>query len=132
MESSAGFSSLPPAVDDLAPPPKRRKLNSDVDNDAANASSVPVKEAAPANPFTGAKERLHTSKIPSRLVGRESEEAKLRAFFESCCEKGQGGGLYICGHPGTGKTASVSHLLRQILSPDASDPSSVREIIYLA
>lgn len=66
---------------------------------------------------------LHSSQIARRLVGREPELAKFRQFVSSRCNTCRGGSLYICGHPGTGKTALVLDQLKQIL-PDPVRSSS--------
>ena len=42
-----------------------------------------------------------------RIIGRETELDTIRGFFHSRIESRSGGGLYICGRSGTGKTEAV-------------------------
>ena len=47
------------------------------------------------------------------MVGRESEQTAIREFIESNIDSNQNGLLYVCGHPGQGKTALVDQILFQ-------------------
>lgn len=123
---STSSSAAVPALDvesDGAPAAKRRKLNPS--DDSSNGVSTEPHAAAPSNSFVAARELLHSSRIPEQLVGRESEERRLRDFFSKCFRDAQGCSLYLSGHPGTGKTASVVNLLKQLSSPSASKNSKV-------
>lgn len=61
------------------------------------------------------KPRLHVSPLsaakmqsPTVLIGREEEISSIQSFISNCIEKKQGGCAYVCGPPGTGKTAVLS------------------------
>lgn len=60
--------------------------------------------------FAKARQALHTS-APSSIVGREKELQIIKSFLQSSLEDGKSGCMYICGRPGTGKTACVNYLL---------------------
>ncbi|XP_062615995.1 cell division control protein 6 homolog isoform X2 [Saccostrea cucullata] len=60
-----------------------------------------------------AKQTFHTAK-PDRLVGREREVEEINKFVKSHVSNKTSGSLYISGAPGTGKTASLSHILDNI------------------
>ncbi|XP_078326574.1 cell division control protein 6 homolog [Crassostrea virginica] len=60
-----------------------------------------------------AKQTFHTAK-PDRLVGREKEVEEISKFVRGCVSQKTSGSLYISGAPGTGKTASLSHILDNI------------------
>jgi Cdc6-like AAA superfamily ATPase len=49
------------------------------------------------------------------LIGREAEVRRIQSFLDEHVSGGVGGSLYVCGGPGTGKTASVTHCL-EVLS----------------
>ncbi|KAK3591690.1 hypothetical protein CHS0354_040618 [Potamilus streckersoni] len=65
------------------------------------------------NGYHKAKQSFHTSK-PERLVGREKEVEEINAFLKGHMLNKTAGSLYISGAPGTGKTASLMHLLDQL------------------
>ena len=57
-----------------------------------------------------AKAVLHSS-TPSTLLCREKEIESLKTFLETHLERHVPGSLYISGPPGTGKTATLTHIL---------------------
>ena len=59
------------------------------------------------------KQALHTA-LPDRLVCRDHEMKAVNVFLDGHLQKKTSGSLYICGAPGTGKTAVIS-LTRQRL-----------------
>ena len=50
----------------------------------------------------------------SELCGRTKELQQIFEFIYNCIHKLNGGILYICGSPGTGKTASVKMILKLV------------------
>jgi Cdc6-like AAA superfamily ATPase len=46
-----------------------------------------------------------------RLIGREKECALIESHFKAIFESGQPRPLYVCGTPGSGKTASISKIM---------------------
>ena len=72
---------------------------------------------APASPeLTQAKQALSTALPEGGVVGREKELAVMRDFLEGAWKKSgkRRRALYVSGAPGTGKTASLKHLLREM------------------
>lgn len=57
---------------------------------------------------------LHLSHIPAALPGREEQHKSLRDFLSTHVDEARGGSLYVSGAPGTGKTASVEHVVHQL------------------
>lgn len=76
----------------------------------AGAAAVP--ERAPLTPLATARRALALSSIPSSLPCRDKEKAQLTRFVdEAITEEGGGPGvLYVCGVPGTGKTACLNEV----------------------
>ncbi|EGC36710.1 hypothetical protein DICPUDRAFT_77605 [Dictyostelium purpureum] len=67
------------------------------------------------NIFERAKDSLHLDAIPDKLPGREGEKAHIQAFLEPKINLGESGGtLYIAGMPGTGKTATVKEIIKNL------------------
>lgn len=50
---------------------------------------------------------LQLSFSPPTPKHREAESARIEGFLQQCIAKKQGGTLYVCGGPGTGKTLHV-------------------------
>nr|XP_061792350.1 cell division control protein 6 homolog [Nerophis lumbriciformis] len=63
--------------------------------------------------FASVKRALHTA-VPERLLSREEERATIRTFLEEKAVRRQPGSLYISGPPGTGKTACLNCVLRDM------------------
>ncbi|KAL5290488.1 ORC1 family protein [Megaselia abdita] len=60
------------------------------------------------------RERLHVSAIPSSLPCRESEFNNIYQFLEGKIQDQCGGCIYVSGVPGTGKTATVTGVIREL------------------
>ena len=78
-----------------------------------------------ASVYARACSALQLSALPESLPCREAEEAVVRSFLTSSIRRGgqQGGGLYVAGVPGTGKTATVRQVLARLAHSATSDPS---------
>ncbi|XP_029383826.1 cell division control protein 6 homolog [Echeneis naucrates] len=63
--------------------------------------------------FQAVKQALHTA-VPERLLSREDERASIRSFLEEKALRGVPGSLYISGAPGTGKTACLNCVLKDM------------------
>jgi cell division control protein 6 len=48
------------------------------------------------------------------VLGRSSEQKSLHSFLTDCLDNHQGGCMYICGSPGTGKTLSVQRTIQEL------------------
>lgn len=122
-----------------SPPAKRARLLT-VDVSAADAadrdaviSVAPATAAAnlPRRPHDSAQvacdaasvlalqQSLHVSAEPAALECREGELAAVRGFVEERVAGGDGGALYVCGSPGTGKSATLAAVRRWAASEPA-------------
>jgi origin recognition complex subunit 1 len=61
--------------------------------------------------FTDAYGRLALAAVPAQLPCRDAEKRQLAAFVGAAVRGAGGGVKYVCGVPGTGKTASVMEVL---------------------
>lgn len=61
-----------------------------------------------------ARTRLHVSVVPDSLPCREREFADIYTFLESKINDECGGCMYVSGVPGTGKTATVTGVIRNL------------------
>ena len=62
------------------------------------------------DPLSEVHAALSLGAVPGKLPCRDAEKAQLAAFVERAV-RGDGGVLYVCGVPGTGKTACMSEVL---------------------
>jgi len=61
-----------------------------------------------------AQESLITRDVKGRLSGRQQEQVKVQQFLETHLQNGTSHSLYICGSPGTGKTATLLQTWKKI------------------
>ena len=76
-----------------------------------------------ASTFSRACTALQLSSLPASLPCREEEASKVRNFLTAALRRGGqlGGGLYIAGVPGTGKTATVRQVLGELARKATKD-----------
>jgi cell division control protein 6 len=55
---------------------------------------------------------------PGQLVGRESEREELTKFLSRCTSPTPNGCLYVSGAPGTGKSAMITEMTRDLFQQD--------------
>lgn len=67
-----------------------------------------------STPLNKARVALHVAHVPDALPCREREAADIFRFVGSKLMDGCGGCIYISGVPGTGKTATVTYVIRQL------------------
>ncbi|KAG1657258.1 Origin recognition complex subunit 1 [Nymphon striatum] len=79
----------------------------------------------PKNSLEEARKRLHVSCLPDSLPCRENEFSDIYSFVEEKLLDKTGGCMYISGVPGTGKTATVREVMRNLnhLSETGEIPS---------
>lgn len=64
--------------------------------------------------FTSARQLFARSADPGRLVGRDNERGEIEEYINSAIEANRGGCMYVSGPPGTGKSALVDEVCREI------------------
>ncbi|KAJ2973019.1 hypothetical protein NUW54_g12146 [Trametes sanguinea] len=67
-----------------------------------------------ADPWLRAMHVLHVAARPGALPCREAEYGRVLRAVEELLEEGSGGCIYISGVPGTGKTATVHAVVREL------------------
>lgn len=72
------------------------------------------KASSTASLYQEAKSLFRRTAIPTRLVGRISERAAINTFCEKHVLGNIPGSLYISGSPGTGKTAMLMEIMKNI------------------
>ncbi|KAF9974620.1 AAA ATPase [Actinomortierella ambigua] len=77
---------------------------------AATVSSLPP----PLNYYQEAKSLFRRSAEPHRLIGREAERDVIQTFCRKHMLTAHAGSLYISGQPGTGKTALLKEIMREM------------------
>lgn len=70
--------------------------------------------AAPQTVYTQARQLFARGATPGRLIGREAEREKLVSFIQDGVKSRRGGCLYVSGPPGTGKSAMVEEVCREL------------------
>ncbi|KAJ8978816.1 hypothetical protein NQ317_018906 [Molorchus minor] len=71
-----------------------------------------------STPLMKARSHLHVSYVPTALPCREKEYSGVFNFLEGKLLDGCGGCMYISGVPGTGKTATVTAVVNNLLEND--------------
>jgi predicted ATPase len=66
--------------------------------------------------FTRAKALLRRGTVPGKLAARTTERAEISTFLSAQCEAKRGAFMYICGPPGTGKTALMTEIYGEFKS----------------
>ena len=84
---------------------KRKTISKKKTNEDHEASQKNVNEAITA--FSSLLNVFSCSRDHG-IVGRNQEERAIRNFIEKNIEYDQSGLLYVCGHPGQGKTAVIN------------------------
>ena len=64
--------------------------------------------------YSRARQLFTRSANPGRLVGREEERSELQTFLEEGIKSKSGRCIYVSGPPGTGKSALVSEVCRDV------------------
>ncbi|GAA5889888.1 hypothetical protein JCM16303_001490 [Sporobolomyces ruberrimus] len=115
---------------------KRRKLTKSHDPSSHSTStSNPLPPllstsylASLPSPLERAKALLHVSATPESLPCREDQRSRIRQFVEDAVLSRSGGCLYVHGVPGTGKTATVHSVVRELQNDPDMDSFTFVEI----
>ena len=98
--------------------PRRKTNPSEEDAKTYPSSSLYIVDAANETPklaLEKAKEHLLLSFIPTSIPCRETERQEIYDYLRySIKQGGNGSPLYISGMPGTGKTATVREVIREL------------------
>ncbi|GAA5979203.1 hypothetical protein JCM11641_008460 [Rhodosporidiobolus odoratus] len=113
---------------------KRRRFASTANksnSDSAHNPLPPLLSAthlATLTPFERAKALLHVSATPEALPCREDQRERIRQFIGDAVLGRTGGCLYVHGVPGTGKTATVHSVVRELQNDPDMDAFTFVEI----
>lgn len=99
-----------PGIGKVQPSPARKQILADNEKPV---SPVLKLQRPSGQAYHRAKQTFHTAK-PDRLIGREKEVEEISQFVRDRVSQKTSGSLYISGAPGTGKTASLSHILDNV------------------
>ena len=91
-------------------PLKRTALFSPAKKSPCKPAPPPVSHTVDMAQFQEARAALHTG-TPSELLCRETQVQTMEAWLDQHLVAGNSGSMYISGAPGTGKTATLTHLL---------------------
>ena len=91
-------------------PLKRTALFSPAKKSPCKPALPPVSQTVDMAQFQEARAALHTG-TPSELLCRETQVQTMEAWLDKHLVAGNSGSMYISGAPGTGKTATLTHLL---------------------
>jgi cell division control protein 6 len=93
------------------------------------APTTPSTPSTPVNTiFTHAKSVLRRGTVPGKLAARCAERTEITSFLsQQFSTVKRGGFLYICGPPGTGKTA----LMNEIVAEYRECPSNMIDLAFI-
>lgn len=83
----------------------------------ADLPPTPRQSATPTTTqtvYSQARQLFARGANSGRLIGRDSEREKVHDFIKDCVDAHKGGCLYISGPPGTGKSAMVGEVCRDM------------------
>ena len=71
-------------------------------------------KSSTATVYSAARQLFVRSAAPGRLVGRDQERTELSQFIQNAVDSSRGGCMYISGPPGTGKSALLDEVCRDL------------------
>ncbi|KAF9567698.1 AAA ATPase [Mortierella alpina] len=116
----------------LPPVAARRTLSGNVfkSEESKTSGSPPVPSTSPSalGFYQDAKALFRRTTEPHRLVGRVTEREAIRAFCRDHILSATAGSLYISGQPGTGKTALLKEVMKDMESEMEDAPHDIKVI----
>ncbi|KAI8037153.1 origin recognition complex subunit 1 [Drosophila gunungcola] len=98
----------------MTPSQKMKKIRAgELSPSMQQRTDRPAKDASKSE-LQLAREQLHVSVVPKSLPCREREFENIYAFLEGKIQDQCGGCMYVSGVPGTGKTATVTGVIRTL------------------
>ncbi|XP_017145749.1 origin recognition complex subunit 1 [Drosophila miranda] len=98
----------------ITPSQKLKKIRAgELSPSMQQRSGKPVDESRKSQ-LQLAREQLHVSVVPKSLPCREKEFENIYSFLEGKIQDQCGGCMYVSGVPGTGKTATVTGVIRTL------------------
>ncbi|XP_039484607.1 origin recognition complex subunit 1 [Drosophila santomea] len=98
----------------MTPSQKMKKIRAgELSPSMQQRTDLPAKESSKSE-LQLAREQLHVSVVPKSLPCREREFENIYAFLEGKIQDQCGGCMYVSGVPGTGKTATVTGVIRTL------------------
>ncbi|GAA6023834.1 hypothetical protein JCM10207_005390 [Rhodosporidiobolus poonsookiae] len=111
---------------------KRRRFASSAQTGSSSHNPLPPllssTHLASLTPFERAKALLHVSATPEALPCREEQRERIRQFLGDNILGRTGGCLYVHGVPGTGKTATIHSVVRELQNDPDMDAFTFVEI----
>lgn len=104
----------------LTPSQKLKKIRAGELSPSLEQRQEPV-DASRKSQLQLAREQLHVSVVPKSLPCREKEFDNIYSFLEGKIQDQCGGCMYVSGVPGTGKTATVTGVIRTLQRLVAED-----------
>jgi len=96
---------------------RKKKDRWPLDSAAGGGNKSIADEAPWIKAYATAMNYLQLSYVPGVLPCRQQQRDQIKTFLDKAIRSGgTGGGLYISGMPGTGKTASVHQVVRELKS----------------
>ncbi|XP_039227163.1 origin recognition complex subunit 1 [Drosophila yakuba] len=98
----------------MTPSQKMKKIRAgELSPSMQQRTDLPAKDSSKSE-LQLAREQLHVSVVPKSLPCREREFENIYAFLEGKIQDQCGGCMYVSGVPGTGKTATVTGVIRTL------------------
>ncbi|WFD36160.1 Origin recognition complex, subunit 1 [Malassezia cuniculi] len=91
-----------------------RRTGTSIPQRAPSLYDLPDHELEKLTPAERAARLLHVSATPDTMPCRQNEFQEVLEFTSDALAAGAGGCAYICGVPGTGKTATVRAAMREL------------------
>jgi Cdc6-like AAA superfamily ATPase len=102
LMTSPGDAAVSPGIDGLPPAPSRQRAGTVADAHAGSCRRVLLR----------AIDALQLANVPARLPCREHDREVIGGHLRGKLLDGASAAMYICGHPGTGKSALVSEIVQ--------------------